>query len=467
LGLPSLIGGGRPKAVPVADVSGLPVINITSSPFNADPSGNTDSTAAIVAAIAAAGKTGRIYAPEGVYLITGGQNDGGPITFSGAGTFEGAGAALASTASTVFRCGDTRAGFLFTGNGLVANFTIDGNSVATTPMQRGEETGGGSFGTFMNVAVINSAQDGWTIISAQNDSYYSCLSQGSARDNLYIDGGAGGLDFFHWHDAANGRFGIRSDGAIEGMGGTYGGMVECVRFWGGITEGGAINPTSRIFLRHAVDWSFPYMNIVGIGCQGPTVTIDQSTCYDVDLSNTRIWANKTNGGASPGFAGVAIDGHATYGGEFYFDNAYFVEGDTSIYVASAAPFLSAAGIMDHTINGPMAANGVQDINTLLLRRVGAWQTAALGSGWQGAVEFRSSGFGRTEFKGTMTGPTGTSAFTLPVGYRPMANATLVAAIGAGVGSVAVAASSGNVTVAQGSGQSSAGVSLDGLSVATS
>jgi hypothetical protein len=348
--------------------------------------------------------------------------------------------------------------------------------VAITPLQRGSQLIGGAFGTFMNVAVINSAQDGWTIVSSQNDSYYNCVSHGSARDNLYIDGGAGGLDFYHWNDAASGRYGIRSDAQTVGILGTYGLTVEGIRFWGGISESGAHNqnqlgagPTgvSRVFLKHAVDWSFPYMNIVGIQSKGPTIAIDQSTCYDIDLSNTRIWSNVTSGGASPGYPGVAISGAASYGGEYFFDNAYFVAGDTSIYVANATPFLTAGGMLDHTSNGPVAASGVPDINTLLLRRTGAWVSATLNPGWTGNVCYRASGFGRTEFRGAMSGPDQTVAFVLPLGYRPLADAKLVALAGSGFGALTIAAASGSVTPSQGTGQAQSGIMLDGLSLTTS
>ena len=124
-------------------------------------------------------------------MITGGANQQQPITIDGDGVFEGAGSRWdgGTSTGTTFVCGDSTAGILLNGSGYCANFTVDANNVATTPFWRGTETDAGSFGTFMSIAVVNSAQDGWTIISSQNDSYYSCVSHGSARDNLYIDGG--------------------------------------------------------------------------------------------------------------------------------------------------------------------------------------------------------------------------------------------------------------------------------------
>ena len=63
--------GGLPLAAGVAVVG--PVINITGSPYNADSTGSSDSTAAFTAAIAAALLTGvqtTIYVPSGCYIVS-------------------------------------------------------------------------------------------------------------------------------------------------------------------------------------------------------------------------------------------------------------------------------------------------------------------------------------------------------------------------------------------------------------
>ncbi|HKK19765.1 MAG TPA: glycosyl hydrolase family 28-related protein, partial [Opitutales bacterium] len=60
---------------PIPSVSS-PEFDVTASPYNADPSGNSDSTAAIQAAIddAAAAGGGVVYLPTGTYLIEPGSN---------------------------------------------------------------------------------------------------------------------------------------------------------------------------------------------------------------------------------------------------------------------------------------------------------------------------------------------------------------------------------------------------------
>ncbi|HEY1828201.1 MAG TPA: glycosyl hydrolase family 28-related protein [Acidimicrobiales bacterium] len=439
------LAGGASKFTPAADLSGLPVVNITDAPFKADPTGSADSTKAIVAAIAAAGTNGRVYAPAGTYLISSRQNGGSAIVFTGDGVFEGAGRQWSNPnqAATTFRCTDAAAGFVFNGSGVVANFTVDGAGVAKTPLQRGTQSDAAPFGTFMQVAVINSAQDGWTIISSQNDSYYNCVSHGSARDNLYIDGGAGGLDFFHWSDSSSGRYGIHSDGLITGLVGSYADHTEAIRFWGGASEVGSLlglvpaPGVSRIYLRHAVDWAFPTMNIYGLSMSGPTVHIDQGTCYAINLSDALIWANKSLLGASPGHACIQIDGTAGFGGDVMLNGTYCVEGDTSVYIASGTPTVSAVGLLDHTTNGPVGAPGLPEVNSLLMGRTGPWLTASLLSGWTGSAAYRFTSLGEVEMKGAISGPSGTPAFTVPAGYRPPKAMTLLALMGAGVGSVSV------------------------------
>jgi hypothetical protein len=470
----TLAGGAKPRTavVPPADLSGLPVFDITEAPFNADPTGGTDATGAIVAAIAAAGANGRIYAPSGTYLITGAANNNGPIVFVSSGLLEGAGGASSSgTAATTFKCGDATAGIVLNGNGAASNFTVDGNHVATTPLQRGLQAGAGCYGTFTNITVIDSAQDGWTIISSQNDAYYSCASVGSARDNLYIDGGAGGLDFFHWNDSQCGRYGIHGDGLIDGTAGTYITTTEAVRFWGGITEGGGFagfgesgGGVSRIYLAHAIDWAFPHMNVVGTKASGPTVAIDQATCYAIDFSHSLIWANTSY--TAPGYACIEIAGGSGYGGDIIVDGAYFVAGDTSIYVTQGAPTIFATSIMDHTKNGPIGGGSCPDINSLLIGTTGPWILASLGAGWLGSLHYRIDGLGRVEFKGRIIGPSGQVACTLPKGLYPVTDPQLLAIMGTGIGTVAISSDNGQVTPTEVSGDATKGVVFDGLSFPT-
>ncbi len=462
------MAGGSTTFTPPTDLSGLPVVNITVAPFNADPTGATDSTAAILAAISAAGTNGRVYAPAGTYLILGASNGNGPIVVNGDGMFEGAGSRWSggAGAGTTFLCGDQTAGLLFNGNGMVANFVIDGNKVATTPLQRGMQTGAGSFGTFMNVAVVNSAQDGWTIISSQNDSYYSCVSHGSARDNLYIDGGAGGLDFYHWNDSSCGRYGIRSDGIVVGLAGSYLTHTEAIRFWGGISEAGNFlglpvpSGVSRIMLRNAVDWAFPCMNIFGSGMSGPTVHVDQGSCYAINLSDALLWATKS--GVSPGHACVQLDGSPGFGGDLIVNGTYFVAGDSSVYVATGTPSVSAFGMVDHTTYGPVGGSGVPEVNSLLRGNTGPWIPATLQNGWIGTAHYRYDAASRVELRGKIIGASGIAAFRLPVGYYPPTTPTLMVLMGAGVGSLSIG-TSGLVTPTQVLGGTTQGVLLDGVS----
>jgi hypothetical protein len=451
---------------PPTDLTGLPVINITASPFNADPTGAKDSTAAILAAIAASGSSGIIFAPAGVYVITGGANGGQPIAFSGSCQLIGEGG-RASDAGTTFLCGDTTAGLLLNGSALYQGFLVHGAGVATLPLQRGTAGGGGAYGVFNDVWVTNSAQDGWTIIGTQNDAYYSCGSDSSARDNLYIDGGAGGLDFFHWQEANSGRYGLHADALIPGAPGSYGSYTESVRFWSGIFDAvsGSYACVSKVYLRHAKDYAFPKVNIIGTACTGPTVDIDQSSCLGIDFDGAFIWSKLTTGGANPGHACIQVSGSNTAPQiiSVRTDGVYFVAGDTSVYVETAGASISALNWMaDLTTNGPAAASGLPGIDTMLKGRTGKWQIAANNSGWSGAVAYRFGSDGRVEFKGTVSGPSGSTAFTLPAGYRPPAIAYLMVVMPTGVG-VAAVEPSGAVVVAQISGSTSQGVYFDGLS----
>lgn len=256
---------------------------------SADNTGATDTP--ILAAALAAGTP--IIMHPGVYFINALITHANDQPFAGSG-----GGRSGASGGTVIRVatGHASAAVLLNGTGPVRDFLVDGNSVASAPLQRGLTSGAGSYGRFDNIWVTGSTADGFTIMSPQNDKYYSCGSFLNGRDNLYIDGGAGGLEFWGWQDFSATRYGIHLDGLQVILGGYYD-HVQNIRFYGGITEQGGGTPTSRVYMRHAVDISFPEMNISGLGCTGPCVDLDVGSCFAIDLSNSQT--------ASPGTATVA------------------------------------------------------------------------------------------------------------------------------------------------------------------
>jgi hypothetical protein len=207
------------------------------------------------------------------------------------------------------------------------------------------------------------------------------------------------------------------------------------------------------------------MNIYGAAMSGPAVYVDQSTCYRINFAHALIWSNRSLLGGSPGHACIEIDGGAGYGADIICDGTYFVGGDTSIYITQGKPMVSAAGMLDNTTNGPVGGSGVQQIDTLLAGRTGKWLQAPLNAPWSGYFGYRTSGFGRTEVRGSIYGPNGSVATTFPAGYRPIIDSKFVAPMGTGVGVLTVGAN-GAVTPTQGAGQSQSGISLDGLTWAS-
>ena len=218
-------------------------------------------------------------------------------------------------------------------------------------------------------------------------------------------------------------------------------------------------------LRSAVDWAFPCMNIYGSEMSGPAVHIDQGSCYAINLSDALIWSGRS--GASPGHAGVQIDGAPGYGGDINLSGTYFVSGDSSVYVATGSPTINANGMVDHTTNGPVAAAGLPDIYSQLVGLTGPWFAATLRGGWTGNAHYRIDGLSRVELRGRITGPSGVAAFALPKGYYATASPpALMALMGQGVGSIAINNGNGNVTPTQASGDTAKGVGLDGISFPT-
>jgi hypothetical protein len=150
----------------------------------------------INAAITAAGSAGCVslqpgtYATDQMLIIPDG------VTLRGAGGSHQLG-------STTIRCTAAGAGVTFNGRGG-PNFgvRIDGNAIATQPWI----VGAGLDRTFINVSVANSAQDGLTVNSTQNTNFVGCGADGSARDNIVLDLGCGGLLFERFESNAAGRY---------------------------------------------------------------------------------------------------------------------------------------------------------------------------------------------------------------------------------------------------------------------
>jgi hypothetical protein len=146
-------------------------------------------------------------------------------------------------------------------------------------------------------------------------------------------------------------------------------------------------------------------------------------------------------------------------------NCTVANGGNSIsLLGTGVSLISSAGWIGDLTGGPVAASGLNDINTQLQGRTGPWVTLStappLGSGWSGTVSYRINGDGRVEFVGAISGPTGTTAFTLPAGYRPANAATLLGLMGSGVGSIAVS----TLGVVTPTGTTAGGVAFDGLSL---
>lgn len=454
----------------------------------------TDDTVAIANAIVAAEPAlGTIFVPPGVYMIRGASNTSeagtsqswglGMLTFgqtaSGGGGVLGCGGRPGSDAASIFLCGDATAGLLLNGWAHYRGFQCDGNNIANVAIQNGVlEENSGSYGTFVDVWARRSAGNGWVILGNQNHSYYSCGSLDSALDGVYIDEGAAGLDFWNFQEANSGRYGVHGDFKIV----TYGGAEYYTQahFLGGTlrSDPGQRQGVSKVYLRNQVDWQFLGTTIIGDNLSGPTVDLYQSDLYGygTDFSGCTVSSTLTPGGANPGHACFQISGTPVVQNRYTMvrtDGVRFLGGDTSVYIEAAGPWLySARGwVQDSTANGPVAASGQPDIDTLLGGRTGRWVTAALQAPWTGSVFYRMGSDGVVQMKGSAQSSTGAGGqmFTLDSGYYPTSGSTLqlAAAMSNGqLGYVTVAASSSTTTGGALSGSApGSGVSLhlDGIS----
>ncbi|MBN9620084.1 MAG: hypothetical protein J0H43_10190 [Actinobacteria bacterium] len=408
----------------------------------------TDDTLAIVAAITAAGYTGKLFAPAGTYLVRASSNGGNPLTLTSSGGLCGLGGAIApgqSSGNTVFLCADAGAGLVATGPAPYQGFGVDGNGVATTPLA----VNSGTHAFFLDVWVTNSSQSGWSITGVAHCGFYDCGAVGNALDGVYIDGGANDLEFVHLYEESSARYGVHGDTSL-------GGTTQLVHFHGGQLDtpsGGGVQGTSKVYLRGAAGWTFVDVRIVGTNLTGPTVDLDQSAGFGLLFQTCWIWS--TSGGGSPGHAGIQVGGTPPGGVARTFvntDGCHFVAGDTSVYIVTSGSYLYTAAewVADGTSNGPVAGSGAAAIDTLLGGRTGAWQTATLASPWTGTVTYRTNADGRVQLRGSASGgSSGATILTLPTGYRPAASLTVQVALAAAMGTVTVT-SGGVVSATSGS-----------------
>lgn len=478
----------------------------------------TDDTAAINAAMtAAAAVSGTVYCPAKSFAIT------GPIVNPPNVSLEGAHGAWRvqgdGILGTQFRCLAAAACLTFGVVGAVAcgesrNFTVDGNNTANFCIKDGTATTGSGNRQWSNVFAQAAVQDGWVIQATQNSEYANCASMGCARDNLSLDAGCGGLDFFHWNSSGAGRYCVASPGLIEGGGYAFG--IENIRFWSGILENSSITRTSTIYVRSAIDLQFLSMNIFGTTDTGPVVDvafgagISGMICESVSLAgstlaaaNTAGWAGTPTNKNLPGHTCIQVDGSALGGLGARMPNGldisrvWFIEGDTSLYIVSSPSStvgenwlgIQAHGMVDQTLflladdtqgvggcvwKTSSAGANPQDPYTLMFGYTGPYQLLTLGSGWAVNGSYRAPSCrrladGRTELRGSATGVNDTQALVLPPGYKGAGTTKihlLPTALGGGVpGGVGYMAVTGAIAnVDQGTGLSASGVWFDGICI---
>lgn len=439
------------------------VSQIGSTPTGAKGDGATDDTAALNTWLAGVGVNGGIAslptALSGAYGIKGRVVVPGNVRLIGGGSGwqPSSGSAPGAAPYTTIKCLTSGAGVDFVGGtgGSTEHITIDGNSIATQPLRDGVSVS--EFPQdrmWVSVYVLNSAQDGWAICASQNSTYINCRTVNAARDALVIDGNAGGLNFYNWKDLTfTGRWSINAPNLISG--GPYGNITGDVTFFGGVLDYGAgQTQLGKVNLVAAAGWTFAKMPIVGLGCTGPVVVIDTSTCNNIDLGKSLLYAPAGIAclhvaGAAGGFALIDVGG------------VEFVEGGTSIYVATGATtnIQGYTAAQDFTTNGPVAQTG--DINLILPGRVGKWQAATYLNTWaalpgQDALAYRISADGdHVELRGTAgSGTDNTVVFQLPAGYRPLSTRLVPVAMSGGMGALSYSSLTFNVTIAQFSGASS-------------
>ncbi|HET7567524.1 MAG TPA: hypothetical protein VFJ91_05995 [Gaiellaceae bacterium] len=443
---------------------------------NADFSFGTDDTAAIAKAVTEAGTAGIVFAPPGIYTITS-MIQINPSGGDQVGLVGGGGRCIpdVSAAATVFLCANAGAGVLANGWASFQGFLVHGNNIATAPLANGvlssgTATDGNSYCTFVDVWSTaahyngsNGTGNGWNIFGCQNNTYWDCGTTNNGYDGLYIDGGAGGHEFWRFHESGSKNYGVHGDMAHQALGG-YTAFTANNHFFGGelISDSTTQQGVSKIYGRGGEDWKFLDMQIVGDNLSGPTVDLGQGSAlgaYGYDFSGSTLSATPKS--QKPGNACIQISEGPFYNTTWTFakmDRVRFLAGDSSVYIAANNGYFrySAIGwIADDTTYGPVGASNIDQIDTLLEGRTGAWQTPgvngvpALNSGWSGTVSYRIRSDRVVELKGSATCSTGagTTIFSLPAGYLP-SGGTLRFAVSTsnGIKYVTVAASGGAVAI---------------------
>lgn len=459
---------GRPMTGPIEGFSdkGGEVFDVRAyEGTGSDPFGSSFAAAAAAAMVNGGtillppSPNGGIYDLYGRVVIPG--NVG--IVGQGAGWQPAGGPTPGAAPFSSIRCRSDEAGLDFESGsgGACRDFTIDGNNIALQPLRDGVSiTEFPQDRKWDSVYVVNSAQDGWSIIGTQNASYHDCRTVNAARDSLLIDGNAGGLNFFNYKDLAfNNRYSINAPNLLSG--GPYGNITGDITFVGGILDFGPSQvQQGKINLVAAASWSFPWMPIVGIGCTGPLVQIDCNTCNKIDFNSCLFYGPNS---ATPHIPAIKCSGSglATM---INVSGVEFVEGDISLLVdVGAAPSIRGWGsVQDFTTN--KAVSNSYDINVLLANPtgiVGKWITPTLLGTWttvpgQQPIRFRITQDGnQVEIEGiTAGGVDGTAVFSLPEFYRPSQQKFVIVPMNGGPGIVAYNSSTFEVSVFQFPGASS-------------
>ena len=409
----------------------------TAGVSNADFAYGTDDTVAIQNAFAAAiagqhatlgvggstaGPAGTLFFPPGVYMISGAQNSNKQIDMQGhTVNIVGCGGRCLpdiTAASSVLLCADATAGLLTDSWSFYKGFCVSGNNIATAPLQ----STAGCFSTYIDVWATQSADVGWTIFDSQNNSYHDCGSTNNKNDGLYLDGGAGGLDFWHFTESGSGRYGIYADTKVLGQYGSFLTNVEDVKFFGGSVSSLASDQqgTSKIFLNGALTWYILGMTIRGDNISNAAIDLKQGTSHWIDLSGCTISAPSSQ-------YCIFVDGGSGSNAYLFVktDGVRFLSGLNSIYISQHGAYWY-SGIdwaYDGTTNGPQAAGDTDGtlLETLLTGRAGQWHTATLTAPWTGGiVKYRMRADGVVELKGyaKRVSGSGSNILTLPTGFRP-------------------------------------------------